>query len=422
MMVKPKKVAVIGFGNIGAGVVDILYHKKVAGLELAKVVAIDLRKERPVTIPVEYLITDWEQAVSAPEIDIVVELIGGIEPAKSILLQALQNGKDVVTANKMLLAQEGESIFKLASTSHHRVGFRASFVGCHSLIHELRQSGTATRKFRRIYAVLNGTCNYILSTMSREGKGFEEALKEAQARGYAESDPSEDIDGIDTANKVRIILGLISNSYHTVGSFPVEGIRDFTAQDIQYAIELGYSVKLVGVIEQKDGVFNVSVHPALVSQASLLGSLEGVYNGIELEDEYGVISGLVAPGAGTYPTADAIIKDLVDIAEGRTLPMPDLPEALVLGSTKAVERRYYLRFSVADEVGVLAQICNIFWKYNISIAAIIQKEAVSKEFIPVIMTTHLAKEGDLQMAIAEVDKLDVVKVKTKIVRILSTDK
>ncbi len=199
-------------------------------------------------------------------------------------------------------------------------------------------------------------------------------------------------------------------------------ILDQTGCDIQYAIELGYSVKLVGVIEQKDGVFNVSVHPALVSQASLLGSLEGVYNGIELEDEYGVISGLVAPGAGTYPTADAIIKDLVDIAEGRTLPMPDLPEALVLGSTKAVERRYYLRFSVADEVGVLAQICNIFWKYNISIAAIIQKEAVSKEFIPVIMTTHLAKEGDLQMAIAEVDKLDVVKVKTKIVRILSTDK
>ena len=422
MMVKPKKVAVIGFGNIGTGVVEILYQKGVAGLELVKVVDKDLERKRSVAIPPEYLTTDWKQAISDPEIDIVVELIGGIEPAKSVLLTALQNGKDVVTANKMLLAREGESIFQLASTLHRRVGFRASFVGCHSLIHELRQAGTAAKKFRRIYAILNGTCNYILSTMSREGKGFEEALKEAQGRGYAESDPSEDIDGIDTANKIRIILGLISNSYHAVAPFPVEGIRDFAAQDIQYATELGYSVKLVGVIEQKERVFNVSVHPALVPQVSLLGSLEGAYNGIELEDEYGVISGLVAPGAGTYPTADAVIKDLLDIAEGRTLPMPDSPEALVLGSTEAVERRYYLRFGVVDQAGVLAQICNIFWEYSISIAAVIQKEAVSKEFVHVIMTTHLAREGNLQAAIEKVDKLEVARAKTRIIRILSTDR
>lgn len=416
-----KKVAVIGFGTIGTGVVKLLAEKVITGLELTRVVDKELARKRPVTIPASYLSRDWRPVVSDPEIDIVVELIGGIEPAKSILLAALENGKDVVTANKMLLAQEGQSVFQLASTRHRLVGFRASFVGAHQLIHEFCHSGTATKKFRRIYAILNGTCNYILSTMSNEGKGFEEALREAQGKGYAESDPSDDIDGIDTANKIRILLGLISNSYHLVAPFSIEGIRDIALQDIQYATELGYSVKLVGVIEQNEGIFNVSVHPALVPRASLLGSLEGAYNGIELEDEYGIISGLVAPGAGTYPTADAVIKDLLDIAEGRTMPMPSSAQELTLGSTEAVERRYYLRFSVVDQAGVLAQIFAIFWKYNISIAAVIQKEAVSKEFVPVVMTTHLAKEGDLQAAIDKADELNVVKARTRIMRILNAN-
>ena len=420
-MTQTKKVAVIGFGNIGTGVVKLLYQKEVTGLELVRVVDIDLRRKRPVTLPASYFTTDWQPVVSDPNIDIVVELIGGIEPARSVLLAALEKGCDVVTANKKLLAQDGQRIFQMASNLNRRVGFRASFVGCHSLIHEFQQAGTAAKKFSRIYSILNGTCNYILSTMTREGKDFEEALREAQEKGYAESDPSDDIDGIDTANKIRILLALISNSYHAVAPFPVEGIRDITAQDIQYATELDYSVKLVGVIEQKKDVFNVAVHPSLVPRVSLLGSLEGVYNGTEIEGEYGVVSGLIAPGAGTYPTADAVVKDLLDIAEDKSLPMPNLDEELVLGSTGAVERRYYLRFSVSDQAGVLAQITDIFWKYNISIAAIIQKEAVSKDFVPVVMTTHLAKEGDLQAAIEKVDKLAVVKAKTRILRILKAD-
>ncbi len=419
--IKTKKVAVVGFGNIGTGVVELLYKKGISGLRLLKVADKDLERKRPIVLPASYLTRDWKEVVNDPEIDIVVELIGGIEPARSILLEALQNGKDVVTANKMLLAQEGHRIFQLASISNRRVGFRASFVGAHSLIHEFRQAGTAAKKFRRIYAILNGTCNYILSTMSRGGKEFAQALQEAKEKGYAEPDPSDDIDGVDTANKIRILLGLISNSYQVVAPFPVEGIRDITLQDIQYAAELGYSVKLVGVIEQSEGVFYVSVHPALVPQMSLLGSLEGAYNGTELEDEYGIVSGLVAPGAGTYPTADAVIKDLLDIAEGRPMPMPDSAKTLVLGSPADVRRRYYLRFSATDQAGVLAQICNIFWKYNISIAAVIQKEAVSKDFVPVVMTTHLAREGDLQAAIENVDKLDVVKARTRIIRILKAN-
>ena len=421
-MSKTKKVAIVGFGNIGSGVARILYEKGVAGLELCRVVDKDLERPRPVTLPASLLSTDWRSVVTDPEVDIIVELIGGIEPAQSVLLTAMQHGKDVVTANKKLLAQEGSRIFQLAARLNRRVGFRASFVGGHSLIHEFRQAGIAGKKFRRIYAILNGTSNYVLSTMTREGEGFAEALREAQQKGYAEADPSDDIDGRDTANKIRILLALISNSYLPIAPFPVEGIRDITAQDIQYAAELGYSVKLVGVIEQKERVFDVSVHPALVPQVSLLGSLEGPYNGIELEDEYGIVSGLVAPGAGTYPTADAVVKDLLDILEERPLPMPGSGEALVLGPTEDVARRYYLRFSVTDQVGVLAQICAIFWKHNISIAAVIQKEAVSEDFVPLIMTTHLAREGNLQAAIEQVDRLDVVKARTKIIPILKADR
>lgn len=415
------KVAVIGFGNIGIGVVRALYERGIKGLELVKVVDIDLRKKRPVKIPREILSDDWQSVVNDPDIDIIVELIGGIEPAKTIQVEALKNGKDVITANKKLLAAEGKDIFSLASKLKRRVGFRASFVGCHSLIHEFQQAGNAAKKFKRIYAILNGTSNYILSTMSRDDKSFKEALREAQEKGLAEHNPSEDIDGIDTANKIRILLNLITNSYQTAPGFIIEGIRNIATQDIQYAAELGYSIKLIGIIEQINNSFAVGVHPALLPKTSLLGSLEGAYNGTELEDEYGVISGLVAPGAGVNPTTDAVIKDLVDIVEDRPLPMPTSKAPLVLGSTENAKRRYYLRFSVVNHAGVLAQICNVFWKYDISIAGVIQKEPVSTRFVPIVMTTYLAKEKDIQAALQEVDKLPIVKVETKLIRILSAN-
>ncbi len=416
---KAKNVAVIGFGNVGTGVIDILYRKKVPGLKLSKVVVQHTEKPRSVAIPASYLTTDVKLIINDPKIDIVVELMGGFEPAKGILLDALRNGKDIVTANKGLIAREGHQIFRLATDLGRCVGFRGALVGCYRLIYELSQAEATTKRIKRIYAILNGTCNYILSTMTREGKEFEQALREAQEKGYAERDPSEDIDGIDTAFKTRILLGLISNSYGPLSKdFAVEGIRNITADDIRYATELGYSIKLLGVIEQREEAFYVGVYPAMMPKTSLLGSIEGADNGIEIEDEYGIVSGLIAPGAGTYPTAEAIIQDLVDIATGRMLPTPDPQKTITLASTGDLKRRYYARFSVVDEPGTLAQICNIFWKYNISIAAIIQKEATSKEFVPLVMTTHLAKERDLQAAIEKVDNLDVVKAKTNIIRIL----
>jgi len=258
--------------------------------------------------------------------------------------------------------------------------------------------------------------------MTEHGLTFEEALKGAQEKGFAEHDPTEDIDGTDTARKTRILVGLIGNSIYTPGDFSVEGIKKVTAQDIQYSRDLGYSVKLVGLIEHlQENLFYVAVHPAMMPRGSLLGSLEGANNGIETEDEYGVRSGLVAPGAGQNPTALAVAKDLVDIAENAKPLMPTAQHKIALDNGRDLERRYYLRLGVADQAGVLAQICNIFWKYNISIAAVIQKEAVTPAFVPLVMTTHMARERDLLEAVKEIDRLDWVKEKTNIIRILGTE-
>ncbi len=416
-----KKVAVVGFGNIGAGVVDALYNRGVAGIELARVVDIDIETPRPVKVPREMLSTDWREAVDDPEIDIVIELIGGIEPAETIVTEALRKGKDVVTANKMLLAHRGETIFSLASELGRQVGLRAGFVGCHTLIHEFQQAGVSAKAYRRVYAILNGTSNYILSTMTSDGKGFEEALREAQAQGLAEPDPSDDVDGEDTANKLRLVMSLITNSYRMVQDIPVEGIRKVTIQDIGYADELGYAIKLVGIIEQANGTHHVAVHPALVPKTSLLGSLQGASNGTEIEDEYGVVSGLVAPGAGVAPTANAVVKDLLDIVGGKGLPMPNSAHELTLGKTGDAMRRYYLRFSVDDHAGVIAQIGKIFWDHDISIAGVIQKESASEDFVPLVITTRLAREGNVQEAVAEVDQLKVVRAATRMIRVLSAD-
>lgn len=416
-----KKVAVIGFGNIGAGVVDALYNRGVAGIELTRVVDIDIETPRPVTVPREMLSTDWHEAVDDPEIDIIIELIGGLEPAGTIIVEALKKGKDVVTANKHLLAHRGESIFSLASELDREIGFRAAFVGCHSLIHEFQQAGVSARPYRRVYAILNGTSNYILSTMTRDGKGFDEALREAQAQGLAEPDPTDDVDGNDTANKIKLVLALITNSYRMVTDVPIEGIRGITTQDIGYARDLGYAIKLVGIIEQADGAYHVAVHPALVPATSLLGSLQGANNGTEVEDEYGVVSGLVAPGAGVTPTAKTVVKDLLDIVAGKHLPMPGSDDELTLVATEEARRRYYLRFSISDQAGVLAQIGKILWDNDISISGVIQEESDGGDFVPVVMTTHLAREGNLQTAVSEVDRLDVVRAPTQMIRILNAD-
>jgi homoserine dehydrogenase len=412
-----KNVAVIGFGNVGAGVIELLWQGRVAGLALKKVVVKHPEKPRPFELPPAMLTTEISKVISAPDIQVIVELVGDAKVAAEVVLTALKNGKDVVTANKLIIAEKGDSIFTTAAKLGRFVGFRGTFVGCHSLIHELNEARLSASRIKRISAILNGTSNYILSTMTKEAKSFDEALSEAQRQGYAEQDPSQDIDGIDTAYKLRILLGLINDTRRPPGNFPIEGIGGITLQDIRYADELGYRIKLVGVIEQPEKAAFVRVHPVLIPPDSLLGSVEGNNNAIEIEDELGVTSGWVAPGAGRYPTSVAIIKDLVDIAQERKPLFPQGDALIPLGDIGELQNRYYLRFSVVDQSGVLAQICNVFWQYNASLATVMQKEGRSRDFVPVVMTTYPVKERDLWQSLTEINQLEIIKAPTQVIRI-----
>ncbi|MCD6567727.1 MAG: homoserine dehydrogenase [Dehalococcoidia bacterium] len=412
---KAKRVAVAGFGNVGKGVIEILLQKQIPELKLAKIVVKHPDKSRPFNVDPELVTTDFARVVHDPEIDIVVEVMGGVEDARSLILDALQNGKDIVTANKAIIAR-GNEVFSLAAKLGRTIGFRGTFVGCNTLIHDLSLSAG---RIRRMCAILNGTCNYILSHMSRRGIPFEQALKEAQEQGYAEADASDDIDGIDTARKIQILSGVINNTFNMPPDVPCEGIREITMQDIQYGRELGYAIKLVGIVEKGKDSATIFVRPVLVPHGSLLASVEDANNAIELEDDLGVVSALVAPGAGTYPTAVAIINDLLDIAHGDTFMMPTSNTPIVLNDTGDIETRYYLRLTVIDQPGVLAQITRILGDHNISLASIIQKEAVSAKSVSVIVTTYLVREKELRAALQQIDLLEVVKAKTRIIQILA---
>jgi homoserine dehydrogenase len=414
--VKTKGVAVAGFGNVGKGVIEVLLQKRVPELKLEKIIVKHPDKARPFGVDSNLITTDFSQVVQDPNIDIVVEVTGGIEEAASLILAALQSGKDVVTANKAVISQRGDEIFSLATKLGRTVGFRGTFVGCNALIHDLSLSA---KRIHRMCAILNGTCNYILSHMARTGISFEQALKEAQEKGYAEVDASEDIDGIDTARKIQILLGVISNTYNIPLDIPCEGIREVTMQDIQYAKGLGYAIKLLGVIERENDSATVFVRPALVPHGTMLASVEDANNAIELENDLGVVSGLIAPGAGTYPTAVAIINDLLDIAHGATFMMPTSNTPVVLSDIGEIRGRYYLRLTVIDQPGVLAQITKILGDHDISLASVIQKESISTESVSVIMTTYQVKEKELRAALQKIDQLQVVKAKTEVIQILA---
>jgi homoserine dehydrogenase len=410
-----KRVAVAGFGNVGKGVIEILLQKQIPELKLAKIVVKHPDKSRPFNVDPDLVTTDFATVVNDPTIDIIVEVMGGIEDARSLIMDALQNGKDIVTANKAIISS-GAEIFSLAAKQKRIIGFRGTFVGCNTLIHDLSLSAG---RIHRMCAILNGTCNYILSRMSRRGVSFEQALKEAQEQGYAEADASEDIDGLDTARKIQILSGVINNTFNMPSDVFCEGIREITMQDIQYSKELGYIIKLVGMVEREDNSATIFVRPVLMPQGSLLASVEDANNAIELEDNFGVVSILVAPGAGTYPTAVAIINDLLDIAHGDTSMMPTTSAPIILNDAGDIEARYYLRLTVVDQPGVLAQITRILGDHKISLASVIQKAEVSAKAVSVIVTTYTVREKELRAALAKIDHLEVVKAKTMVIQILA---
>ncbi len=429
---KKTRVGLIGFGTVGTGVVknvlsngELIARRTGIRLELARIADIDLTRKRDVAVDPSILTTDALQVLHDDSIDIVVELIGGINPAREYILTALRKGKHVVTANKALLSKHGREIFETAREHGVEVLFEASVAGCIPIIKSLRES-LAANNLLSMDGIVNGTCNYILTRMQREEMSFAAALEEAKAKGYAEADPSFDVNGADSAQKLAILASLASGSWIDAERIYVEGITHITQKDIAYAAELGYVVKLLAIAKFGADWVQARVHPALVPTAHPLADVWGVFNAVYLVGDYAGEMMFYGAGAGQKPTASAVVSDIIDISRnaerGGKKRIPSVPE---IAATKRlvpmdeIEARYYLRFTLLDKPGVLARIAAVLGENELSISALSQKERHPKSAVPVVVVTHAAREASVQAALNKIDSLDVVKGKTFMIRIES---
>ncbi len=429
----PVSVGLIGFGTVGSGVVDILTRqadrlaKRLgAPLVLRKVADLDIATPRTVSLGPGLLTRYPEEILDDPGIDIVVEVVGGTIDAREMVTQAISRGKHVVTANKALLAEYGNEILTAASLAGVEVGFEASVCGGIPLILALRQ-GLAANNIQEILGIVNGTTNYILTQMSREGSTFQQALGEAQAKGYAEADPGLDVDGVDAAHKLAILMALAYNARIDFASIAVEGITRLDPLDIQFAREFGYAVKLLAISRDDGQRVEARVHPTMIPLDHMLASVSGSFNAVYITgDAVGPIL-LYGRGAGMLPTGSAVVADLLDIAynikHGITRRVPPLGVDNASQTSRTVKpleevlTNYYFRFAALDRPGVLSQIAGILGQHKISIAAVIQKGRGIKDSVPIVMITHEAKEAAAQAALAEIDRLPVIKEETIRIRI-----
>lgn len=363
---------------------------------------------------------DWRKVVNAPDIDIVVELVGGIGIAKDIVLSALKNNKIVVTANKALLSEYARDIFSIG-TPETNLFFEAAICGAIPVVKDIQEALVANR-IKSLYGIVNGTCNYILSKMFEDTLEFEVVLKQAQKLGYAEKQPGLDIDGIDSAHKLSLLSLLAFGKYVPPETIPTEGITNLELMDLLFADEMGYSIKLLAVGNDTKQGLDLRVHPALVPYEHMLSSVEGVFNALYLQtDEAGDMM-FYGRGAGRFPTASAVVSDVVDAA--RVIVSPDVPSARqeieFSPRLSEVSCRYYVRFTVVDRPGVLAKISGILGKNNISIASVQQTERAKagSNTVPLILITHEAAEKKMKKAISEIARLDVVKKEPVVIRIV----
>jgi homoserine dehydrogenase len=428
---KTIQVGLIGLGNVGVGMVHILQQQAalIAGrlgaqLVLKRIATLHPERPRAVSLPAAAMTTDALALVRDPDIAIVVELIGGYEPARTYLLEALRQGKHVVTANKALLAKHGQEIFHTASTLERDIGFEASVGGGIPIIRSIKE-GLVANQFLSITSIINGTSNYILSHMSDQGLDFAEVLKAAQELGYAEADPTFDIEGIDAAQKLALLASLAFGSWVSYEDIYIEGISRLTQLDIAYARELGYRVKLLALAKMDQGQLDVRVHPALVATQSWLANVNGVYNAVALRGDAVGQQMLIGRGAGALPTGSAVVGDLVDVArnilkgsEGR-VPPPQSLHSLPLKDIHAIICKYYLRFQVLDQPGVLAAIAGILGQHQISIESVIQKGRghESGATVSVVMMTHEAEERSMRAALQTIQSLAFVQGETMCIRV-----
>lgn len=423
-------IGIIGFGIVGSGTAKVLLNNKDIlkerlgfELNLKRIADLDITTDRGIKIPEGVLTTDVNRLFNDPEIDIVVELIGGIKPAKDFIMKAIQNGKHVVTANKALLATHGTEIFNAAREKGVEVGFEASVAGAIPIIKVMKE-GLIANRIKAIYGIINGTSNYILTKMTDENVEFADALKEAQALGYAEADPTFDIEGIDTAHKLTILATLSYGIPLSFSSVHIEGISKITAQDINFASELGYKVKLLAITKETDGEIELRVHPTMLPKDYLIAKVDGPFNAIYVEGDATGSTMYYGRGAGSVPTGSAVVSDIADIARniqknaiGRVPTILKISGDVRIRKMDDITSRYYFRFSALDKPGVLSKISGILGNHNISITSVIQKGRMVGEAVPLVVLTHEAKEKDMRQAIEEIDKLPVVMGKTVIIRV-----
>lgn len=436
---KPVNVAIVGYGTVGNGVAKILLddyeiinQKSNCDIRLKKVFTRNWNKKFAYNLPEELKIYSIDEILDDEDIDIVVELVGGIDFPYNLLTQAIKKGKHIVSANKALLAERGKEIFSLASDYGVRIGFEAAVAGGIPVIKALRE-GLIANNISKVYGILNGTTNYILTAMDKHGKSFKEALKEAQEKGYAEADPTLDINGTDAAHKISILASLSFGGFLDFGQVYVEGIEDIDILDIQLGRELGYTLKLLAIAKAHQDDVEVRVNPTFLPSDHPLSKVDGVFNAVMIEgDNVGEVM-LYGKGAGSLPTASAVVSDIVSIAKSISLGIGNKVEVtsvdwkhkeLNLTKVKDFYTRYYIRFTVPDITGILAKIASIFASYDISIAAVIQKEKVMKlhgkeiqNIVPLVILTHTASENNIQQAIKDIVKQKLSVRKPVIIRV-----
>jgi homoserine dehydrogenase len=418
-MSQPLKVAIAGLGTVGAGTVTLLRrnaahieHHTGRKIEIVAVSARDRARTRSIDIAGVPWYDDPVAMAAAPDIDVVVELIGGSDGvARKVVTTALEHGRHVVTANKALLAHHGNEIAHLAESKKIFLGFEAAVAGGIPILKALRE-GLAANHVIRVCGILNGTCNYILSQMRETGRDFGAVLKEAQALGYAEADPSFDIDGIDAAHKLALLASVAFGAQVDFPGVYVEGIRHITALDIAFAQDLGYRIKLLGLARQTEHGLEQRVHPCMVPLAAPLAHVENVFNAVMVEGDFVGRLTLEGRGAGADPTASAVVADILDIAAGRGAPgfgvpasslhkRPRAPMALRSGA-------YYVRMMVLDRPGVIADITAAFRDESVSMEQFLQRGRAPGEAVPVVLTTHDTVEASMVRALGRISDLDTV--------------
>ena len=425
-------VGIIGFGTVGTGTAriltenrDIIREKTGLDIELLKVADLDIERDRGISLPSHVLTTDAVgDVIGNPDIHVVVELIGGINPAKDFILKAIQSGKHVVTANKALLATEGAEIFDEARSRGVMLGYEASVAGGIPIIKVIRE-GLVANRILSIYGIINGTSNYILTRMLEEKMGFHDALREAQGLGYAEADPTFDIEGIDTAHKLTLLASLSFGIPLSYDHIYTEGISRITAQDIEFAMELGYKIKLLAIAKAVDREVEIRVHPTMIPENYLISKVDGVLNAVYVVGDAVGETLYYGRGAGDMPTGSAVVSDIVDIARKITIGCNISEDIQFMGKRTdirvkpmgEIESKYYFRFTAIDRPGVLSKISGVLGRHQISIAAVIQKGRSIGGAVPLVLLTHRARESDVQKAIKEIDTLDVVDGRTMVIRV-----